>query len=158
MPASSTCKIDAVLDFISDPWTLAVIHQLSIGPRRTVELHSSFAGLSTKTLGARLKKLERGGIVARKSFRETPPRVEYSLTEKGKALLRVLDAITEVADEWDAGGESKNVRAFCRACDTAEKESSEKETSEKETSEKDESADQPSTPLKPRKRTDVTLL
>ena len=139
MPGRS-CRIDGVLDFISEPWTLAVIHQLTIGPRRTVELYSSFAGLSTKTLGARLKKLERGGIVARKSFSETPPRVEYSLTEKGRALLRVLDAITEVAEEWDSDGGGEGVTASCRACHTDAK--------------KEESA----APQRPRKRTDVTLL
>ena len=138
-----TCKIDGVLDFISEPWTLAVIHQLTIGPRRTVELYSSFAGLSTKTLGARLKKLERGGIVARRSFSETPPRVEYSLTEKGRALVRVLDAITEVAEEWDCDGEGRGVAAACRACRADETAAG-----------KDESA----APQKPRKRTDVTLL
>lgn len=143
MPGRS-CKIDGVLDFISEPWTLAVIHQLTIGPRRTVELYSSFAGLSTKTLGARLKKLERGGIVARKSFSETPPRVEYSLTEKGRALLRVLDAITEVAEEWDSDGESKSVAAACRAC----------RADEAAVAGKDESV----ASQKPRKRTDVTLL
>ncbi|HJQ69679.1 MAG TPA: helix-turn-helix domain-containing protein [Blastocatellia bacterium] len=141
MPGRS-CKIDVVLEFISEPWTLAVIHQLSIGPRRTVELFSSFNGLSTKTLGARLKKLERGGIIARKSFSEAPPRVEYSLTEKGRALLRVIDAIADVADEWDCDGESRVAVASCRACHT----------------DQGESADQSAAPIKPRKRTDVTLL
>lgn len=149
MPSSASCKIDLVLDFISDPWTLAVIHQLSIGPRRTLELYNSFEGLSTKTLGARLKKLERGGIVARKSFSETPPRVEYSLTEKGKALLRVLDAVREVALEWSSDRKDKEVEtASCRACCTAEPVVTKKE----------ESADQTPAPQKPRKRTDVTLL
>ena len=147
MPGRS-CKIDVVLDFISEPWTLAVIHQLSIGPRRTVELFSSFDGLSTKTLGARLKKLERGGIVTRKSFSETPPRVEYSLTEKGRALLRVLDTITEVANEWDSDGESNSVVASCKAC----------RTDETAAPKKDESTEQVSPLIKPRKRTDVTLL
>ena len=136
------CKIDVVLDFISEPWTLAVIHQLSVGPRRTVELFSSFDGLSTKTLGARLKKLEHGGIVARRSFSEAPPRVEYSLTEKGRALLRVIDAIADVANEWDCAGEGRVAVASCRACHADE----------------DESADQAATTIKPRKRTDVTLL
>ena len=147
MPGRS-CKINAVLDFISEPWTLAVIHQLSVGPRRTVELYSSFAGLSTKTLGARLKKLERGGIVNRKSFSETPPRVEYSLTEKGRALLRVIDAITDVAIEWDSDGESISVEASCRAC----------RTDETASAKKDEGGDQAPPLIKPRKRTDVTLL
>ena len=140
MPGRS-CKIDVVLDFISEPWTLAVIHQLSVGPRRTVELFSTFDGLSTKTLGARLKKLERGGIVARRSFSEAPPRVEYSLTEKGRALLRVIDAIADVANEWNCDGEGRVAVASCRACHTGK-------------TDKDESP----APQKPRKRTDVTLL
>ena len=49
MPGRS-CKIDGVLDFISEPWTLAVIHQLTVGPRSTVYLFRSFAVLCTKTL------------------------------------------------------------------------------------------------------------
>jgi DNA-binding HxlR family transcriptional regulator len=152
MPSSAPCKIDAVLDFISDPWTLAVIHQLSIGPRRTVELYNSFAGLSTKTLGARLKKLERGAIVARKSFGESPPRVEYSLTEKGRALLRVLDAVREVAREWDAGGKGEGVdSALCRACEVTNDRSSESDLRMK-------GSEGGRAPQKPRKRTDVTLL
>ncbi len=156
MPSSASCKINAVLDFISDPWTLAVIHQLSIGPRRTVELYNSFAGLSTKTLGARLKKLERGGIVARKSFSETPPRVEYSLTEKGRALLRVLDAVREVALEWDLDRKGEEVdSASCRACELTDDRSSE---SNFRMHGSKESADHAPAPQKPRKRTDVTLL
>ena len=155
MPSSAPCKIDAVLGFISDPWTLAVIHQLSIGPRRTLELYNSFAGLSTKTLGARLKKLERGGIVARKSFGESPPRVEYSLTEKGKALLRVLDAVREVALEWDSDKkDEEDDSASCRACELTGDRSSE---SKLRMHRSEESADQPPAPQK-RKRTDVTLL
>ena len=156
MPSSAPCKIDAVLGFISDPWTLAVIHQLSIGPRRTLELYNSFAGLSTKTLGARLKKLERGGIVARKSFGESPPRVEYSLTEKGEALLRVLDAIREVALEWDSDRKREEVdSASCRACEITDHRTSE---SRLRMHTAEESADQLPAPQKPRKRTDVTLL
>ena len=156
MPSSASCKIDAVLDFISDPWTLAVIHQLSIGPRRTVELYNSFAGLSTKTLGARLKKLERGGVVARRSFGESPPRVEYSLTEKGEALLRVLDAVREVALEWDSDRKGdRGDSASCRACELTGDRSSEI-TPRVQGSE--ESADKTPAPQKPRKRTDVTLL
>ena len=152
MPSSAPCKIDAVLDFISDPWTLAVIHQLSIGPRRTVELYNSFAGLSTKTLGARLKKLERGAIVARKSFGESPPRVEYSLTEKGRALLRVLDAVREVAREWDSEGNSEDVdSALCRACEVTSESDLRMQASEQ-------GPDHAPAPQKLRKRTDVTLL
>ena len=144
MPARSSCMLDQVLDFISDTWTLAVIHQLTVGPRRTVELHGSFAGLSSKTLGARLKKLERGGIVARKSFRESPPRVEYSLTEKGRSLLRVLEAVAQVSLDWHGGGDSDEGEASCHACALARGAAPQKEESPAH--------------QKPRKRTDVTLL
>jgi DNA-binding HxlR family transcriptional regulator len=153
MPARESCKLDQVLDFISDTWTLAVLHQLTVGPRRTVELHGSFAGLSSKTLGARLKKLQRGGIVARRSFGESPPRVEYSLTEKGRALLRVLDAIAQVALEWHGDGDS-NVAASCQACALARVTAPQEVAPEEAGPQKEDSH----VSQKPRKRTDVTLL
>ncbi|HLG15011.1 MAG TPA: helix-turn-helix domain-containing protein [Blastocatellia bacterium] len=117
MGSSSACRIDAVLEVISELWTIGIIHELSLGPRRTLELHACFKGLSTKTLTLRLQKLTRAGVVARKSYPESPPRVEYSLTEMGRELLPVLDAIAETAARWNPKGPAKG-RA-CRACANA---------------------------------------
>ena len=82
MPKASACRIDRVLSVIEDKWTLGIIHELSAGPRRTLEILGAFKGLSPRTLGLRLKKLARSSILTRESFPESPPRVEWSLTEK----------------------------------------------------------------------------
>lgn len=116
MPSSSACRIDMVLDCISDRWTLSIIHKLSTGARRTLELYGAFKGMSSKTLNARLKKLERDGLVIRHSYPESPPRVEYSLTGKGRELLPVLNAIAEVAFRWVDEDVAMEEEPSCRAC------------------------------------------
>ncbi|HWP44242.1 MAG TPA: helix-turn-helix domain-containing protein [Blastocatellia bacterium] len=141
MGSSSSCRIEPVLEVIGEQWMLAIIHELSVGPRRALELHAAFTGLSTKTLTARLKKLERNRIVARKSYPQSPPRVEYSLTEKGLDLLPVLRVIEGVALKWTPGAELAAGAAPCRACAAARVE-----------------AAAPRPQIRPRKRTDITLL
>jgi DNA-binding HxlR family transcriptional regulator len=132
MSSVSTCRVDSVLRVIGDRWALGIIHKLSLGPRRTLDLHGSFVGLSTKTLADRLKRLEQNGIVRRVSYKETPPRVEYSLTEKGRRLLPVIEAISSAALGWEPEREDS-----CKACGPA----------------------RPPRDLRPaRKKTDVTLL
>jgi DNA-binding HxlR family transcriptional regulator len=143
MPSSSACQIDSVLDIIGEQWTLAILHALSTGPKRTFELYGAFTGLSTKTLTDRLKKLIRNQIVSRKTYPESPPRVEYSLTDKGRELMPVLEAISEVALKWDAGataGPAEKAAPACQACSRAR------------------ASAPPRGQPKPRKRTDVTLL
>jgi DNA-binding HxlR family transcriptional regulator len=145
MPSSSACRIEKVLDVVSDLWTLAIIHELSVGPRRTLELLGAFTGMSRKTLADRLKKLDRVGVVSRKSYPESPPRVEYSLTPKGRELLPVLRAIAEVALVWEDGAAETTRARSCLACEMTFKKLPDIE------------APAPP-PDRPRKRTDVTLL
>ncbi|MEW6208268.1 MAG: helix-turn-helix domain-containing protein [Acidobacteriota bacterium] len=116
MPSSSSCRIDVVLDVVSDLWTLGILHELSLGPRRPVELFGSFRGMSSKTLAARLKKLTRKGVLERKSYPEAPPRVEYSLTAKGRELLPIIKTIAAVALKWHSDSSKKNLPP-CRACE-----------------------------------------
>jgi DNA-binding HxlR family transcriptional regulator len=108
--------MDSLLSIIGDQWTLSVIHKLSTGPWRSQDLYASFKGMSTRTLSTRLNRLARAGIVKRKSHPERPPRVEFSLTEKGSELLRLLHSIAEVARRW---AEDQTMGGFaepCRAC------------------------------------------
>jgi DNA-binding HxlR family transcriptional regulator len=151
MPSSSSCRIEPVLDCIGEQWTLAIIHELASGPRRTLELNGAFSGMSSKTLAVRLKKLERRGVVARKSYPQSPPRVEYSLTEKGRELLIVLRAITEVALQWDDDMPASD-KSPCRACSASDEMRAEPLLAETEDSE----TTRPH--ARPRKRADVTLL
>lgn len=115
MPGNPSCRVDEVLKIIGDRWSLGIIHILSVGPKRTLELHRAFQGLSTKTLAARLKKLERHGLVSRVSYRESPPRVEYSLTGKGSGILPVIEMVSGAARIMDF---PDSAAALCPACET----------------------------------------
>lgn len=160
MPSRSSCKIDDVLDVVSDPWTLAIVHELTIGPRRTAELYGAFDGMSTKTLAARLKKLQRRGLVERKTFTESPPRVEYSLTEKGARLDLVLNAITEIAEEWNSPVEEAFDRKPCRACEIRQAKGRENSADSEEIDTTSPMSPQPErdSELRPPRLNDVTLL
>jgi DNA-binding HxlR family transcriptional regulator len=119
MRSSSSCRLNPILETLGDHWTLGIIHELSAGPRRTLDLFGAFTGLSTKTLTARLKMLRKSGLVARKSYPETPPRVEYSLTDKGLEVLPVLRALAEVAYKWSGEVEESDTLPACQACGLA---------------------------------------
>ena len=92
------------LRLIGDMWVLLIIYNLMSGTKRFGELLESLGNVSPKTLSQRLKTLEEAQIVSRQAFAEIPPRVEYHLTAKGEALLKVLEALQEfgmryIADE-----------------------------------------------------------
>ncbi|HVS85898.1 MAG TPA: helix-turn-helix domain-containing protein [Gaiellaceae bacterium] len=96
----ATCGVAACAEIIGARWTALLVHDLSEGPRRFSELERSCHGISPRTLAERLRALEGEGIVARHSYPEAPPRVEYSLTEKGESLLPVIDAMRAFGHEW----------------------------------------------------------
>lgn len=82
-------------------WTLPVIHSLGTKePARFNELKRRTQGISATSLTERLSELERQGIVQRKVFPDSPPRVEYSLTKKGLELKAILDGFGEWAIRW----------------------------------------------------------
>src|SRR5436190_5321450 len=85
-----TCSVAACAEIIGAKWTALLVHDLSEGPRRFSELEHSCVGISPRTLSERLRALEDEGLVERRSYAESPPRVEYELTEKGGALLPII--------------------------------------------------------------------
>src|SRR4051795_5712818 len=87
---ANTCAVAATAEIIGAKWTALLVHDLSEGPRRFSELERSCPGISPRTLSERLHKLEEEGIVFRRSYPETPPRVEYALTKKGASLLPII--------------------------------------------------------------------
>ena len=97
---STTCSVAACAEIIGAKWTALLVHDLSEGPRRFSQLEHSCAGISPRTLSERLRVLEDEGIVLRRSYPESPPRVEYALTDKGAALLPIIDAMREFGHEW----------------------------------------------------------
>jgi DNA-binding HxlR family transcriptional regulator len=97
---SATCGVAACAEIIGAKWTALLVHDLSEGPRRFSELEHSCCGISPRTLAERLRELEHEGIVERRSYAESPPRVEYELTPKGEALLPIIAAMRSFGHEW----------------------------------------------------------
>ena len=97
-----SCKvIHAAWNEITKVWTLPVIHSLGLKePARFNELKRRIEGISATSLAERLTELDRLGVVSRKVYPETPPRVEYSLTEKGHELKDVLEELADWARRW----------------------------------------------------------
>jgi DNA-binding HxlR family transcriptional regulator len=92
-----------VEDVVGCKWTLHVLAQVRAGVNRPGALVRTADGLTTKVLNERLAKLVRYGVLAKQSFPEVPPRVEYHLTPFGERLNGVLDAIDALQDEVDRG-------------------------------------------------------
>ena len=107
-PAASTreqddslvCPVARTARIVSGKWTLLIIRDLTYGTKRFSELERSLTGISPKTLSERLSALESEGIVQRKTYAEVPPKVEYSLTEKGQALLVLIEDMRSYGRRW----------------------------------------------------------
>src|ERR671932_38713 len=95
-----TCPVCATADVICGKWTILVIRDLAAGRSRFCELERSLQGISPRTLSLRLRALEEEGVVERHTYPEVPPRVEYSLTEKGQALLPIIEAMRAYGRDW----------------------------------------------------------
>jgi DNA-binding HxlR family transcriptional regulator len=94
------CGVTACADVLSGKWTILLIRDLADGNGRFCELERSLEGISPRTLSLRLRALEEQGIIDRKTFPEVPPRVEYTLTEKGRALVPVIESMRSYGREW----------------------------------------------------------
>jgi DNA-binding HxlR family transcriptional regulator len=100
------CPVCRCAEIISGKWTLLVIRDLADGARRFCELERSLDGISPRTLSLRLRALEEHGVVVRHTYPEVPPRVEYTLTEKGRALVPLIEDMRAYAREWLFDGEA----------------------------------------------------
>ncbi len=96
----STCSVAACAEILGAKWTAVLVHDLSEGARRFTQLETSCKGISPRTLSERLRALEHEGIVVRHSYPESPPRVEYELTDKGEALLPIIDEMRRFGHAW----------------------------------------------------------
>jgi DNA-binding HxlR family transcriptional regulator len=94
------CPIQFVLAIIGSKWAILILRELFSGSRRTHEFLSALPGISTKTLTARLRELESYGLVERRVFPEVPPRVEYSLTDRGREIQPIMAALHAVGQQW----------------------------------------------------------
>ena len=103
---SGCCSVAACAEILGAKWTAVLVHDLSEGPRRFTELEHSCRGISPRTLSERLRALENDGIVVRRSYTESPPRVEYELTAKGADLLPIIEEMRRFGHNWLVTGET----------------------------------------------------
>jgi DNA-binding HxlR family transcriptional regulator len=100
MPNDPSCPVCRTADIVCGKWTLLLVRDLAEGCSRFCELERSLAGISPRTLSLRLRALEEEGIVERQTFAEVPPRVEYSLTPKGEALIPIIEGMRDYGERW----------------------------------------------------------
>src|SRR5438128_11858764 len=100
-PTSNICpRYEHAIQLLGKRWTGLLLDTLLEGPQRFCELTAAVEGLSDRVLSDRLRELEQEGIVERIVYPQIPVRVEYRLTEKGRALKPVVDAIHKWAERW----------------------------------------------------------
>jgi DNA-binding HxlR family transcriptional regulator len=89
------CPITATMEVIGGKWKPVILYNLTFGTRRFGEISARIPNISRKVLTQQLKELEKDGLVTRRQFKEIPPRVEYSLTDKSRSLKAVFNEIAE---------------------------------------------------------------
>ena len=100
MSVDASCPVCRTATIVCAKWTLLIIRDLGEDRARFCELERSLTGISPRTLSLRLRDLEQEGIVERQTFSEVPPRVEYALTDKGRALLPIVEDMREFGARW----------------------------------------------------------
>ena len=96
------CPVNATLHVIGGRWKILVIYHLADGIARFNELQRAVPGISKRVLAQQLRHLERDGIVARRVYDQSPPRVEYSLTDFGRTLEPVMERLCEWGETYEA--------------------------------------------------------
>jgi DNA-binding HxlR family transcriptional regulator len=89
------CPVKATSNVIAGKWKVLIVWHLSFGSRRFAELRNLLPGVSEKVLAAQLRQLEQDGVVRRIDARTSPPRVDYMLTESGKDLIPLMQAMCD---------------------------------------------------------------
>jgi DNA-binding HxlR family transcriptional regulator len=120
-----TCPVARSLEFLGERWTLLVVRDLLMGPKKFQDFSASLAGVTPAVLSHRLKVLETNGIVSRRLYSEHPPRAEYALTDRGRELRPVVRALgiwgaRHLGSSWtfvhEACGHDVEIAYYCPDC------------------------------------------
>jgi len=107
---SASCPMDFILRMLMGPWTTYILYNLKThGPQRFGQLKRRVSGISAKMLTERLRTLEGAGLVRRDYEATIPPKVTYSLTQRGHELDEVMGKLAEIGTRW--GEEDAALRA-----------------------------------------------
>jgi DNA-binding HxlR family transcriptional regulator len=121
-----TSGLDEAMARVGDRWTLLVVDALLVGPRRFSELQGDIPRVAPNVLTARLRRLEREGLVTAVPYSDRPPRLEYRITEAGRELAGALRLLARWGSRESAGtvpgphhrscGTALETRWFCPTC------------------------------------------
>lgn len=101
-PFDRTCPSRGLLNSVGDKWAILIVLSLADGPLRYGRIEQVVDGISQKMLSQRLRTMTEDGLIGRWAYEEVPPRVEYELTDLGRSLLPVAQALVDwVADHYD---------------------------------------------------------
>lgn len=118
------CPVWGALQVLGDKWTMLVVRDLAGGARRTSELLAGLQPISSRTLVERLRDMERDALIERRDFGGSPPHVEYALTERGRLLLPLLDALRAAGCALDfnvCDDRLERHGSYCEACPRRER-------------------------------------
>ena len=113
------CPIAGALQLIGDKWTMLVVRDLCAGPKRTTELLEDLHPISSRTLMGRLREMEQDELILRNNFGGLPRRVEYELTERGRRLVPLLDALMKTGQALecnDCQDRKETAGYYCDFC------------------------------------------
>ena len=96
------CPVETTLTLISNKWKVLILRDLMPGTKWFGELKKSVGNVSQKVLTAQLREMEQSGLLIRTVYPEVPPRVEYTLTELGRSLKPILNAMWNWGEEYQA--------------------------------------------------------
>jgi len=96
------CPVETTMALMGDRWKVLIVRELLVGTKRFGQLKKALEGVSQKVLTQHLRIMEENGLVHREVYAEVPPRVEYSLTELGRSLQPVHDAMWRWGEEYKA--------------------------------------------------------
>ena len=94
------CPVEYTASILSNKWKCLILRDLLTGTKRFNELNKSIIGISAKVLTENLRELEGDGIVKRKTYAVVPPKVEYSLSDKGEELKPIIDLMKEFGNKY----------------------------------------------------------
>lgn len=94
------CPIAKAANLVGDTIVLIIVKELLNGSKRFGDICNSLEGVSTRTITDKLKQLENDKLINRTEYKEKPPHVEYSLTEKGKGLKKVIDSLLKYGEQY----------------------------------------------------------
>ena len=113
------CPVAGALQMVGDKWTMLVVRDLASGARRMTDILDGLHPISSRTLVARLRDMEKDGLLERKDYRGNPPRVEYALTERGRLLLPLVDALRETGQALgcnECDDRKERLGTYCETC------------------------------------------